>query len=413
MRYQAIATAEDGAEAGLLQETEDGGPDEFENGSSFICFWILTAFIFLLVIITFPISGWFVLKKVSSQERFVVFRLGKVIGSKGPGIILLLPFIDQWQVVDIRTKSFTVGLFEAACKDGAQIIVGAEVSYHVSNPVLSVMVMLDYKNTLGHTVQSVMISFLLKKTLDDIKKKKKSKFEEQLSVRTSFILNNYFDLPIEHRCQCQLEINEKTSSWGVQVDQMNVIVHSVLNYPQEDVSNMPNIPSRDQRNWFPLPLQKIAQHAVHSSSSQSTPSQQLSECSSDSEESVQNLNKTSGFEKPEGDQVSPDWVLSRVQNLLSEELVKQIRACYLFIVNQKNGTQNLYHLDLSRDSGHAGYGIPEKEPDVTLEVTENTIQSLFTGALKPLSAYLSGRIRIQGDLKVAMKLEDLIKKLQR
>ncbi|XP_051898598.1 stomatin-like protein 1 isoform X2 [Pristis pectinata] len=326
--------------------------------------------------------------EVPSQERFVVFRLGRIIGSKGPGIVLLLPFIDQWQVVDLQIQSFNVALFEAACKDGARIVVGATVRYHVSNPILSVMVVQDIRSTLAHTVKSVMTGFLLKKTLSSIKK---SKNEKQLS----------------------LEINEKTRSWGVEVDQVNVVVHSVLKYPKEVARNSSTIPPSSRLNLLSVPLRKIAERVVNSSSSApSTPSQQTSEFTSDSEENVQIVIEGTGFEESEDDRISPDWILSRVQSLLSEDLVRQIQACYLFIVNQKNGARNLYYLDLSRDSGYAGYGMPEKEPDVTLEVTQKTMQSLFTGATKPFSAYMSGRIRIQGDLKVAMKLEDLIKKLQ-
>ncbi|XP_062926220.1 stomatin-like protein 1 [Mobula hypostoma] len=390
MRYKAVATGEDGAEEALLQEPKDDNIDKDLGGSSVIWFWILTILVFFLVIITFPISGWFVLKVVPNQERFVVFRLGRVIGSKGPGIVLLLPFIDQWQVVDLQTKSFNVALFEATCKDGAQVIAGAEIQYHVSNPVLSVVVVQDIRSTLAHTAKAVMVGFLLKKSLSSIKMKK-IKTEKQLS----------------------LEINEKTKSWGVQVDQVNMVVHSVLKFPLEALHNLPPTPPSSRLDRLPQPLRMIAERIVNSSSSApSASSQHVSEFSSDSEEGVQIVSEGTGFGESESDRISPDWILSRVQSLLSKELVTQFQACYLFIVNQKNGARNLYYLDLSRDSGYAGYGVPEREPDVTLEVSEKTMRSLLTGETKPFSAYMSRRIRVQGDLKLAMRLEDLIKIMQ-
>ncbi|XP_072881613.1 stomatin-like protein 1 isoform X5 [Hemitrygon akajei] len=324
MRYKAVATAEDGAEEALFQEPKDDdiGNDKDLGCSSGICFWILTILVFFLVIITFPISGWFFLKIVRSHERFVVFRLGRVIGSKGPGIVLLLPFIDHWQVVDLQTRSFNVALFE-------------------------------------------------------------------------------------------LEINEKTKSWGVQIDQVNMVVHNMLKFPLEALHNLPLTPPNSRPDRLPQPFRVIAGRIVNSSSSApSASSQHVSELSSDSEEGVQIVSKGTGFEESESDRISPDWILSTVRSLLSKELVRQFQACYLFIVNQKNGARNLYYLDLSRDSGYAGHGVPEKEPDVTLEISEKTMRSLLTGETKPFSAYMSRRIRVQGDLKLAMKLEDLIKIMQ-
>ncbi|XP_078388425.1 stomatin-like protein 1 isoform X4 [Cetorhinus maximus] len=322
MSYQSVPSNEENLRAGHQgKENNLGsarkdlrtGKDSTQGCPELICSWILTVLTSLLVILTFPITGWFVLKSVPKYERFVVFRLGRIIGSKGPGMILLLPFIDHWQKVDLRSKTFTIAPFEATCKDGAVIIIGAEVYYHIWNPVLSVAIVEDLDSTTVFTAQNEMIHFLLKRTLAKIQADK-NKTGEQLA----FLIDS---------------------------------VHTSL--------------------------------------------------------------EESGTEEFESDVVNPDWILSKVKAFLSEDLVKHIGACYLFTVNQKDGTQNLYYLDLSRDSGMAGYGMPEGDPDVALEVTEDTMQALFLGDLKPFSAYMSGRIRVQGDLKLAMKLEDLIKKLNR
>ncbi|XP_032870639.1 stomatin-like protein 1 [Amblyraja radiata] len=354
---------DDAAEAALLQEQND---EKSQSCLSFTCMWIMTVLFIFLVIITFPISAWFVLKKVPNKERFVVFRLGRIIGSKGPGVILLLPFIDQWQVVDIRSKIFTVALFEASCKDRAQIIVGAEVSCHVSDPEVFVTAVEDIWHALERTAKSVMINLLLKKSLAKIKKNK-SKFEQRLSSG----------------------INQKTKSWGVRVDRVTMVIHS------EDL------------HLSSATTSSRVHHDARSSSSSVTSLQQPSTPSTDSEE----MGKGAGYEDTEDDRFSPDWVLTKVQSLLTEDLVKQIGAVYLFVVSLKDGNRNLYHLDLTRDSGYAGYGLPKIEPDVTMEVTEKTMRALLTGSTRPFSAYMSGKIRLQGDLKTAMKLEDLIKLL--
>lgn len=63
-------------------------------------------------------------------------------------------------------------------------------------------------------------------------------------------------------------------------------------------------------------------------------------------------------------------------------------------------------------SGRAGHGVPEGIPDVILEVAEKDLQDLFSGDLRPLSAYMSGRLQVKGDLHLALKLEELIKAMK-
>ncbi len=107
--------------------------DKSQGLLSWICNLIVTFLVFLVTFITFPISGWFVLKVsskhifrrvfaffkcflniqydfqvVPNYERIVVFRLGRIRPPKGPGVVLVLPFIDQWQKVDLRTRAFSV-----------------------------------------------------------------------------------------------------------------------------------------------------------------------------------------------------------------------------------------------------------------------------------------------------------------
>uniref|UniRef100_UPI00398F47FB stomatin-like protein 1 n=1 Tax=Pristiophorus japonicus TaxID=55135 RepID=UPI00398F47FB len=315
MSYQPVADSE------LAQQD----PDRPQSLPSLICCRTLTALVFLLVIITFPITGWFVIKSVPRDERFVVFRLGKIIGSKGPGRILVLPFIDQWQKVDIRSQSFHVAPFKATCKDGAVILISVDVHNHIWNPVLSVMAVQDINGTAMSTAQDVMLNFLLKKKLATVQLNK-----------------------TKTRNQLAFEINEKTKYWGLEVERVVFTLHRVLQLPEVIL----------QVNESGTQIEENAAEEIES------------DCG-----------------------INPDWVLSKVKMLLSEDLVKQIGACYLFHVNQKNGAQHTYYLDLT-------------------SVSEETIQALFSGDLKPIAAYMSGRIRLQGDMKLAMKLEDLIKKLQ-
>lgn len=64
-------------------------------------------------------------------------------------------------------------------------------------------------------------------------------------------------------------------------------------------------------------------------------------------------------------------------------------------------------------SGAAGAGSLNKEPDVTLSMSDHDLLAMFQGNLRPFSAYTSGRLKIQGDIKTAMKLEELINLLKK
>ena len=56
----------------------------------------LTALSYISFILTLPISYFFCVKTLRQDERMVVFRLGKMIGAKGPGRILIFPWLDRW-----------------------------------------------------------------------------------------------------------------------------------------------------------------------------------------------------------------------------------------------------------------------------------------------------------------------------
>jgi len=77
---------------------------------------------------------------VQEYERAVIFRLGRVKegGAIGPGLFWIIPCIDNFQVVDLRTESFDVPPQEVLTKDSVTIAVDAVVYYKVENPLFSV-----------------------------------------------------------------------------------------------------------------------------------------------------------------------------------------------------------------------------------------------------------------------------------
>ncbi len=72
----------------------------------------------------------------------------------------------------------------------------------------------------------------------------------------------------------------------------------------------------------------------------------------------------------------------------------------------------LWMLCLCEGAGECGAGVSPREPDVSLYMSEQDLLAMFEGGLQPFAAYSSGRLRVQGDLNTAMKLETLIKLLK-
>src|SRR5690625_3797081 len=95
--------------------------DDFSNQF----FWILpVAVVFVLLVLQ-------VFKIMREYERAVVFRLGKYQGTKGPGLIFLLPFIDKIQRVDLRVLTINVDKQEVITKDNVTVNVDAITFFRV------------------------------------------------------------------------------------------------------------------------------------------------------------------------------------------------------------------------------------------------------------------------------------------
>ncbi|KAI2575064.1 stomatin like 1, partial [Homo sapiens] len=132
-----------------------------QSWPSCLCHGLISFLGFLLLLVTFPISGWFALKIVPTYERMIVFRLGRIRTPQGPGMVLLLPFIDSFQRVDLRTRAFNVPPCKLASKDGAVLSVGADVQFRIWDPVLSVMTVKDLNTATRMTAQNAMTKALL------------------------------------------------------------------------------------------------------------------------------------------------------------------------------------------------------------------------------------------------------------
>jgi regulator of protease activity HflC (stomatin/prohibitin superfamily) len=139
------------------------------------------------------------IRVLREYERAVVFRLGRLIGGKGPGIVLLIPIIDRMVRVDLRTITFDIPPQDLITRDNVPAKVNAVTYFRVVDPVKSVVEVERYRAATSQIAQTTLRSVLGKADLDML-----------LSERER--LNE----------SLQQIIDEQTDPWGVKVTTVEI-----------------------------------------------------------------------------------------------------------------------------------------------------------------------------------------------
>ncbi|XP_041368261.1 mechanosensory protein 2-like isoform X3 [Gigantopelta aegis] len=173
-----------------------------DNGSNIgCCGYILYALSIIMIGLTLPFSLCLCMKVVQEYERAVIFRLGRLLsgGAKGPGLFFIIPCMDQYTKVDMRTVSFDVPPQEVLTKDSVTVAVDAVVYYRVQNATMSITNVEDSNRSTRLLSATTLRNVLGTKNLAEI-----------LSERES----------ISHLMQTSLD--EATDPWGVKVERVEV-----------------------------------------------------------------------------------------------------------------------------------------------------------------------------------------------
>ena len=138
-------------------------------------------------------------KIVQEYERGVIFRLGRLVGARGPGLILLIPGVERMRKVDLRIVTLEVPAQEAITRDNVTVKVNAVVYFRVLNPEEAVVKVLDYVRATSLIGQTTLRSILGQSDLDHL-----------LSERDKI------------NAELQQVIDTQTSAWGVKVTSVEV-----------------------------------------------------------------------------------------------------------------------------------------------------------------------------------------------
>jgi len=161
-------------------------------GTSLILFVIIAVLFFMFLRAA--------IKIVPEYERGVIFRLGRVQGeAKGPGLFLLIPFLDRMTKVDLRVVTLDVPSQEAITLDNVTVRVNAVCYFRVLDPVAAVVNVYDYLLATQQIAQTTLRSVMGQSELDQL-----------LSERDN--INR----------QLQQIIDDQTEPWGVKVSIVEV-----------------------------------------------------------------------------------------------------------------------------------------------------------------------------------------------
>ena len=125
---------------------------------------ILTFFGYLFAIPLFFIA----IKIVQEYERGVIFRLGRLVGARGPGLFFILPFVERMVKVDLRVITLDVPRQDVITKDNVTVKVDAVVYFRVIDPEDAVVKILDYFRATSLVAQTTLRSVLGQSELDEL-----------------------------------------------------------------------------------------------------------------------------------------------------------------------------------------------------------------------------------------------------
>jgi len=162
---------------------------------------LITGIVFLVLILASAI------RILREYERGVVFRLGRLIAVKGPGLILLIPVVDRMVKVSLRTVVMDVPSQDVITKDNVSIKVNAVVYFRVMQPDKAIVEVEDYLSATSQLSQTTLRSILGQSELDELLSQR-DKINQELA----------------------LIIDNQTEPWGIKVSNVEV---KHIDLPQE------------------------------------------------------------------------------------------------------------------------------------------------------------------------------------
>ncbi len=137
------------------------------------------------------------IKVLKEYERGVVFRLGRIIPVKGPGLVIIWPIIDKLVRVSLRTVTMDVPPQDIITRDNITVKVNAVVYFRVIDPVKAITEVEDFFYATSQMSQTTLRSVLGQSQLDDLLSKRDELNAEPWGIKVSTVEVKNVDLPVE------------------------------------------------------------------------------------------------------------------------------------------------------------------------------------------------------------------------
>ena len=164
----------------------------------------ITAIVILVIVFLIVISG---LKILYEYERGVIFRLGRIVGVRGPGFIIVIPFLERMVRVSLRLVTMDVPPQDVITKDNVSVKVNAVVYFRVVEPNRAILQVENYLYATSQLSQTTLRSILGQVELDELLSER-----EKLNVKLQEVLD------------------KQTDAWGIKVTMVEV---KYVDLPQE------------------------------------------------------------------------------------------------------------------------------------------------------------------------------------
>ncbi|KAG8183685.1 hypothetical protein JTE90_028049 [Oedothorax gibbosus] len=318
----------------------------------------ITFLLYVIVVASFPLSCWICVKRIHSLERLVLMRLGKLQPIKGPGFAFVLPFVDKWTRVNLRTQQFTVETSQLRTADGGIVEAQTDIEYRVAD-VLSYVVKLQHQDdTLRDLAQFCLRNFVSQKD------------QEDLQVKPDLI-----------NCSIKDELNRSAIHWGLEV--VSVYLHSVKVLKSPDsvdvigtlMSAFKAAIGQPSENQAAAAFPFIPDSAGQASNTENT--EVGTQFASEGEDIVETIRKV-------------------VNIALKEQMIDDMNALFMLDILGRSARKVLIAIEQGNISVSENPDI-STHSDVQLTLTEDSLRGFLSGNISPFDAYMDGKVTVTGD----------------
>ncbi len=425
--YSSIVNGKPTLPTHLMHEVEHADP-----GTNFLLLftsWFLTTMSYIFFALTIPVSYWFLVKKMGEFDRLVVFRLGKMIGVKGPGRFIVFPWMDRTKRIDVRASAFAVPPQQFITCDGGIVEMGAEIQFGIVDVVTMISEVADHQEILRSLGKTVLIKLLVKKTVTQLEKDKRTPESEIVD-----------------------ELNDQVRKWGIDVHSVKLSETKVLKQPESGSNSavgsiLKGLGMKDDPK-YPSPQEFVrATHGLDGTEgttssllgSSNNPLAGLSApagggatdaaaaiASSMNMGLLQSISQGQQVQLGPGVVAGPGGIVATptgikdtppsnwgrcLEVIMASEfsvVEEDAHGVYKLEISETENGTDTYYIQLTATQRSILEECPEgKSPDVSVSISSSDLASVLEGSLAPLQAYLTGRIQASGDVRKLMLFDKL------